>query len=56
MKELGRPPCYQCPFRVPGCHGSCEDYIAWTKIRDQRRLLREDVIVAYMAGKRKRDR
>lgn len=23
------PPCKDCEFRHPGCHGSCEQYKAW---------------------------
>lgn len=26
-------PCYDCPDRVPGCHGVCSKYIEWTQAR-----------------------
>ena len=27
MNEIS--PCMDCPDRHPGCHGSCEKYMAW---------------------------
>lgn len=29
----GKCPCFQCGKRHAGCHGSCEDYQAWHKLR-----------------------
>lgn len=29
QKSLRKAPCKGCQERTPGCHGSCEDYIAW---------------------------
>ena len=28
--------CYKCPDRTPGCHGSCERYLAWKKELQER--------------------
>lgn len=24
-----KPPCKDCPDRIPGCHGSCDRYKKW---------------------------
>lgn len=29
--------CYKCPDRTPGCHGSCEKYLAWKKEQDEQK-------------------
>ena len=29
-------PCRGCDLRKPGCHATCEDYIAWKKEYDAR--------------------
>ena len=28
-------PCQDCPRREMGCHARCEDYIQYTKLRDE---------------------
>ncbi len=46
-----------CESREPGCHGSCEKYIEWTKIRDERRVQRPNYVVAsYIADKSRKNR
>jgi len=32
---MKQTPCYKCEFRTVGCHGSCEKYIMWRKVRDE---------------------
>lgn len=27
--------CYKCPRKVPGCHGKCPDYAAYTVHREE---------------------
>lgn len=29
-RGLGKPPCYKCTEREPGCHGKCERYQEWS--------------------------
>lgn len=31
-------PCYKCPDRIPGCHGSCQSYICWKEFRNTENL------------------
>ena len=30
-----KTPCYQCDRRTPGCHGSCEEYQAFSAERQE---------------------
>lgn len=49
MRKSGTPisatkaPCYECEKRTLGCHGKCEDYLAFSATRraynDKQRLL-----------------
>lgn len=32
---MRRNPCKNCEDRVPGCHGTCEHYIAWKAAREE---------------------
>lgn len=42
-------PCYDCQFRIPGCHGKCADYKAFLDERKELRDLQqeESIIMAY---------
>lgn len=31
----GDNPCYKCPDRQVGCHGTCQKYISWTTERQE---------------------
>lgn len=40
---MKRPPCKKCPKRAPGCHGKCEEYIAFQKRwAEEKRWLRKE--------------
>ena len=30
-RGLGKPPCYKCTEREPGCHSKCERYQQWSQ-------------------------
>lgn len=35
MIETAKNSCYKCEKRQVGCHGSCEDYLAWRAKQDK---------------------
>jgi hypothetical protein len=42
-----RTPCFNCPDRVPGCHGQCEKYLQWKRdigsfTEDEKRARKQD--------------
>lgn len=38
-----KPPCKDCPDRVPACHDKCAKYIEWRDgIREEKRKAQED--------------
>ena len=39
----GKPPCYDCGLRFPGCHGKCAEYNAWkTAYKSKADRIREE--------------
>lgn len=43
--------CYKCPDRTPGCHGSCERYLAWKKEQDeQKEQIRRQKLIGAADG------
>lgn len=40
MSDKGSCPCKECvpPKRCPGCHGSCAEYISWSKKHIRQRM------------------
>ena len=40
---MKKPPCKDCPKRAQGCHGKCEEYIAFQKRwAEEKRWLRKE--------------
>lgn len=37
-----KPPCKDCPDRVPGCHGSCDRYKEWKQRLDELNKARKE--------------
>ena len=35
MIQTAKNSCYKCEKRQVGCHGSCEDYLAWRAEQDK---------------------
>lgn len=52
-------PCYECEFRRPGCHGSCEPFKTWRApldgLREEKERLRkiDDVLQEGIERRRK---
>ena len=51
LLKFKKQPCYKCERRVPGCHGSCEDYKLWTQVRDLRRVPKSNIAEEYWIDK-----
>ena len=51
LLRFKKQPCYKCERRVPGCHGSCEDYKLWTQVRDLRRVPKTNIAEEYWIDK-----
>lgn len=51
LLKFRKQPCYKCEKRVPGCHGSCEDYKIWTQVRDLRRVPKTNIAEEYWIDK-----
>lgn len=51
-RGLGKPPCYKCTEREPGCHGRCDKYKEW---RERGRALKAEEISAKNSEKDARE-
>jgi hypothetical protein len=47
-RGLGKPPCYKCTEREPGCHGKCDKYKEW---REKGRALKAEEMDARLREK-----